>query len=238
MSRVEEKNKIKDKLTTALKMLDDTDESEEIINVLINLTDELNTKYGSFLEPGRRQPNSSRLHLDKYWKLARNFFKEGDFPLAAFFAITLIEEISKFIIVGQKGFQRDSGIKRFYNHKKKYETAILLTLIVNSRVSRIYGEFEKIFAKWFRDGDLFRMRNKALYMELHDGKLITPDRSISREDAFLLVCFGGEIFREIQGPYTGWGMDNLDRITNEIDIFRNKYNAWPNMDNKKNSLVS
>lgn len=41
-------------------------------------------------------------HLYKYWRLSIRFFNERDFALASFFAITLIEEVGKIIILGNE----------------------------------------------------------------------------------------------------------------------------------------
>jgi len=84
----------------------------------------------------------ARRHLDKYWQLSRHFFRESDFALAAFFAITLIEEVGKVIIVANAQLGAEIDKKAFYDHRRKYAYAIFTTLGVNSRVSRIYGQLE------------------------------------------------------------------------------------------------
>lgn len=48
--------------------------------------------------------NDARLHLIKYWNLSVSFFEEADYALASFFAITLMEEVGKVIILGNKGY--------------------------------------------------------------------------------------------------------------------------------------
>ncbi len=93
-------------------------------------------------------------------------------------------------------------------------------LFMNARVSRVYGDQEHRFAKWFQDGELFQIRNSALYMELASDSGIVPEQAIRKEDAYLLVCFGGEVLAEIQGSYTGTGPDEWQRLITEVNAFR------------------
>ena len=110
-------------------------------------------------------------------------------------------------------------------HSKKYESAVGTTLFVNSRVSRIYGEREDQFARWFREGDLMRIRNSALYMDIAGDSTVTPEQAVSRDTAFLLVCFAGEVLGEIQGSLTGTGPEEWRRILAEVDEFRKGYDT-------------
>jgi len=169
-------------------------------------------------------PREACQHLDKYWRISRRFFEEGDFTLASFFAITLIEEVGKVIILGNRQISGKLDKKSFYNHQRKYAYAVGLTLLVNSRVTRIYGEEEAKFARWFREGELFRIRNKCLYLEIEGAAVRVPSESIAGNDAFLLVCIAGEVYAEIQGFYTGTGPDEWRAILGEVDAFR-KANA-------------
>ncbi|NOY89238.1 MAG: AbiV family abortive infection protein [FCB group bacterium] len=172
------------------------------------------------IEENQMLSTEAKQHLEKYWQLSVQFFKKPDFALAAFFAITLIEEVGKVIILGNKEFGAKLDKKGFYNHRKKYSYAVYNTLFVNSRVSRIYGTKESRFAEWFRNGELFKIRNKVLYLELGDKKIRIPHLAISKEDAFLLVCIAGEVYAEIQGFYTGSSPTEWQRILAEIDTFR------------------
>lgn len=162
-------------------------------------------------------------HLERYWQLACRSYNESDWPLATFFAITLIEEVGKVVIMGNAKLGAELDRKSFYRHEEKYVYAVYSTLLVNARVSRIYGGDEARFAKWFTSGELFRIRNRALYMELKETELLAPQEMVPREDAFLLVCIGGEVLAEIQGVhYTGTGPDDWQRLLGEVDAFRRR----------------
>jgi len=161
-----------------------------------------------------------RQHLERYWQLSMRFFHESDFALAAFFAITLIEEVGKIIVLGNARLGSELDRKGFYDHRRKYAYAVYSTLLVNSRVSRIYGSEESRFARWFSDDELFIIRNRALYLDLRNDEILVPQKAVSREDAFLLVCIAGEVYAEIQGQFTGTGPAEWERILREVDLFR------------------
>jgi len=177
----------------------------------------------NFLADEVSLPGEARDHLERYWHLARRFFEEGDLALAAFFAITLIEEVGKIVILGNKDLSGRLDERGFFNHQRKYAYAVGMTLEVNARVTRIYGRLESRFATWFREGTLFDIRNAALYLELRNGSLVVPNRAISRSDALLLVCIAGEVYGEIQGGYTGIGPEEWERIISEVDEFRERH---------------
>ena len=161
------------------------------------------------------------LHLQKYWKLCRRFFEEADYALAAFFAITLIEEVGKVVVLGVSPDRAgDAKI-----HHRKYSHAVLYTLVVNSRVSRVYKEDEAKFAQWFKERKLFAMRNSSLYFEVVDDRAITPEQVMNREDAFLLVCIAGEVLADAQGKVMGTGPEEWARLIAEVDAFRETHSV-------------
>jgi AbiV family abortive infection protein len=161
-------------------------------------------------------------HLKRYWQISREFYISEDFALASFFSITLIEECGKVVIMANQKLGKEIDIRGFYDHREKYIFAVRETLLVNSRVSRIYGQQEKMFAKWFTDNELFKIRNRALYLGLGKESIITPKNAIRKNEAYLLVCFAGEIFGELQGAYTDSSADEWLQVISEIDIFRSE----------------
>jgi AbiV family abortive infection protein len=165
-------------------------------------------------------PDTAKAHYERYWQRARETFLSGDYPLAAFLAITLIEEVGKIVILSAAIKGEPDAKKEFRNHQSKYANAVWATLAVNSRVTRIYGRDEARFAEWFRNENLFQIRNSALYLELQGSRLVAPSEVINREDAQLLTCIAGEIYAEIQGSQAGTGPAEWERILSEIDAFR------------------
>jgi len=170
--------------------------------------------------PTNMLSDDSRRHLEKYWQLSVERFRAADSALAAFFAITLIEEVGKVVILGNASLGAELDRKGFRNHAEKYIYAVGATLDVNARVTRVYGNEEARFAAWFRKKELFNMRNRALYMELRGIDVVVPEKEIERSDALLLVCIAGEVYAEIQGRFTGTGPKEWQRILAEVDAFR------------------
>ena len=162
-------------------------------------------------------------HLLKYWERCRALFAGGDYPLAAFCAVTLIEELGKVPMLSLRAPEEKLRDLGFFDHHEKYVSAVWATLYVNSRVSRIYGEREAKFARWFREGNLFKIRNSALYMSQEGESIVTPETAVSQEDCFLLICIAGEALAEIQGNMTGTGPTEWERLLEEVDEFRQRF---------------
>jgi AbiV family abortive infection protein len=121
--------------------------------------------------------DSARAHSEKYWCLSRERFEAADYTLAAFLAITLLEEVGKVVIlkdakmgdvVAKKEFRKIIRVNMF--------TRWGSTLAVNSRVTRVYGKDEIRFAEWFCNEELFAMRNSALYLELQGADRLYPSK--------------------------------------------------------------
>lgn len=173
-----------------------------------------------------KQENSNKLseeiknHLNKYWNLSQEFFERCDFALASFFAITLIEEVGKLSIIRIENMGGQVKNKIFYNHEKKYFLAVMDNLFENSRVTRIYGKNENKFAEWYKNRNLFKMRNNSVYLE---RDLSVPETKVSEYESCLLVCIAGEIYAEAQGESIGTDAEESIRITDEVDVFRKSH---------------
>ena len=159
-------------------------------------------------------------HLDEYWHLSQEQFGRGNFGLAAFLAITLIEGIGKLVIFGNAKLGAELDRKGYYNHRTKYSYAVYETLLINSRVARIYDTDQQRFANWLKNDELFALRNSSLYIEIRGTELITPSEAIHRADALLLVCIAGEAYAEIQRIKVGTGPGEWQQIISQVDQFR------------------
>lgn len=169
------------------------------------------------------QPENINSHLRKYWHTSVRCFEEQDYPLACFFAITLIEEVGKVIILGYKELGGKLDTKGFRDHKTKYVYATYHTLAINSRFKRLYASNMAKIKRWLTKKELFNLRNNCLYLELSGDNIVTPQQVISQEDAFLVVCISGEVLAEIQGGFTGTGPNEWAALLREVDNFRQKY---------------
>jgi len=63
-------------------------------------------------------------HLERFWQLSLRFFHESDYALATFFAITLIEEVGKIVILGNAALGSELDAKGFRDHPRKYTYAV------------------------------------------------------------------------------------------------------------------
>ena len=124
------------------------------------------------------------------------------------------------VVLGNAALSGKLDKKALRDHRSKQKHGVTYILLVNSRVSRIYGRAEDRFAQWFRDDELFCIRNRALYLELGQEGLVCPDRAIGKEDSYLLVCFAGEILAEIQGGYTAIESEKWQALLAKVDSFR------------------
>lgn len=79
------------------------------------------------------------------------------------------------------------------------------------------------FGEWFRENKFAELLKKSLYMMGTDMDSIVPNESITRFEAFTMVCIAGEIYAEVQGKFTGVNPTEWERILTEIDDFREKY---------------
>lgn len=165
----------------------------------------------------REKLQKANRHLYKYWNLSKGFFLKENSALATFFAITLMEELGKLVILNQENISGVFDKKSFFDHEKKYRIAVYNTIFVNSRVSRIYGQHEEAFANLFKTGGLLPVRNRSLYLSKKDGSIVTPAEDIDEKEAFILVCFAGEMYAEIQGLMTGAGPKAWEKIIKEIE---------------------
>ncbi len=172
-----------------------------------------------------------RRHLLRYWDRCRRLFSEGDYPLATFCAVTLIEEAGKapILFLGQEKREKERMSR---DHRAKQSQAVVWNLLVNSRVTRVYGPLETKFADWVREDRLMAIRNSSLYIDCVHGQLVTPDERISEEDTFLLVCMAGEVLAEMQGQMLGSSPDEWERIIREVDEFREVHWATYAHDNQ------
>lgn len=194
------------------------------------------------LEPSSIIDPAVRNHVERYWKLARQFFIQADYALALFFAITLIDETGKMVLLGVPhhhetfGLEKPSAKKISKEEQERFEEmvdmdvlgtpremVIRMTMPVNSRVARIYKEEDRQFGEWFREKKFPQLLKDSLSMSGSGGDVKVPSKTITRFEAFTMVCIAGEIYAEVQGQFTGVRPTEWERILKEIDDFREKY---------------
>ncbi|MFC2010140.1 AbiV family abortive infection protein [Chloroflexota bacterium] len=166
-------------------------------------------------------------HLEKYFKLSRTYFTDGDYTLAVFFAITTIEESSKVLILRDKDspqIERKQAIGETYSHKTKYLNALINLIDQSPSFESLPDNMQKKTRWWWNTKALLKLRNDALYMNLDKNeRLKTPKNRITNKQAALFVYVAGialaELDEYISGFTPGW-KESILRVT---DAFRQKY---------------
>ena len=156
-------------------------------------------------------------HLEKYFKLSRTRFSEGDYALAAFFAITTIEETAKLLILRDTDLPQGNKkriIRETFSHKSKYFSAMVNLISQSPQYERLPEHWQGEIDSWWDTDQLLKLRNDSLYMKFNKSeKLITPKKVISVERAALLVYVAGialaELEEYISGFPSGWKESTL-----------------------------
>ena len=161
-------------------------------------------------------------HLEKYFKLSRTYFKEGDYALAAFFAITTIEETAKVLI--SHSTSREWSFREIHNHREKYLSALINLITQNPEYEKLPDRWGEEVESWWDTKKLMQLRNDALYINIgKNEEMRTPAAVISAKQAALLVYIAGvalaELDEYISGLPSGWKKSVLEIS----DTFRQQY---------------
>jgi len=170
-------------------------------------------------------------HIENYFYLSQNHFIEGDHALAAFFAITAIEETAKLLIVGGTNLEprrKASLIKETLNHRKKYFSA-LINLIDQSSYYNYKVLPEKVREEvdsWWNLDRLMGIRNSCLYLSFDGkGKPVIPKNSVDFELATILVYVAGVAIATLDEYIAGLPVDWAKSIIDRAELFRSRFLA-------------
>ena len=166
-------------------------------------------------------------HLEKYFELSRTQFIEGNHALAAFFAITTIEEAAKLLILeGNSSEARDRNelLKESRNHRSKYFGALINLIEQSPQYETMPPHWKSEIDSWWDADKLMKIRNDCLYLRYgRNNQVTTPQKAIDIELAALLVYTAGvtiaELDEYISGLPSGWKKSILE----VANIFRQGY---------------
>lgn len=166
-------------------------------------------------------------HLERYFNLSRSHFIEGDYPLAAFLAITTIEETAKVLFLEGQSLEDVQGkkfVKEARRHQNKYLWAMINLIDQEPQNELFPSDLKQEVDSWWDTSKLARIRNDCLYLRYgRNNQVTTPKRAINSKLAALLVYTAGialAVLEEyIHGFPTGWKISVLE-ITNK---FRQQY---------------
>jgi AbiV family abortive infection protein len=154
-------------------------------------------------------------HVEGSWASAAQEFKMGNFPIAAFLAILVIEEIGKLGRLPQdltyynvpRIVLRSDAVER--DHRRKHYIGVVSGALINARLDRILGKdvVKKLLHEAESD-EFEKTRQACLYIDIKDGIPVTPAEQISEERARTLVILAGELMAEVLGHFP-WEFERM-----------------------------
>lgn len=161
-------------------------------------------------------------HVEKTWSGACSLFLNGNHPLAAFTAILVIEEVGKLSRLKDDLMHYDSAIERpngepvMRDHRKKHFIGVMSGAVINSRLDRILGKgvIRKILNQ-AENNELERIRQNCLYIDIVNGKAVSPHEVVDVDMARTLCILAGELMAETLGFFP-W---EFERMIDEVSKF-------------------
>jgi AbiV family abortive infection protein len=154
-------------------------------------------------------------HVERMWADACEFYTRGNYPFAAFFSILVIEEIGKLSRLAEDLMHYDlpraaaqSGtVER--SHRRKHFMGVVSGALINARLERVLGKdiIRKILHQAESD-ELEKIRQSCLYIDVQDGRAVTPSEAIDAERARVLTVLAGELMAEVLG-YFPWEFERM-----------------------------
>ncbi|GAI36741.1 unnamed protein product [marine sediment metagenome] len=166
-------------------------------------------------------------HLEKYFKLSRTHYTDGDYALAAFFAITTIEEAAKLLITEAKSLNEEDRKRQFRkarNHQIKYSYAMVNLISQSSQYESMPSYLQDEVESWWDFKKLMKIRNRCLYLRYSRNKQVTtPEKVINSNLAALLVCVAGIALAELEDYICGLPEGWKTSVLEANNAFRQQY---------------
>ena len=150
---------------------------------------------------------------------AYTLYNNGAFPSSVFLSIAVIEEVAKshmgiFVKESKEYVKKD----KLRDHKTKEIIGMNYTVCMGERIRKAMGEeeLEKIFDLSY-SGKLKELREKSIYCECQDGKIVTPNEIISKEFSRNMLLFAIESFDDNLVGYTDYSIRVSDKTDDIFD---------------------
>ena len=163
-------------------------------------------------------------HVERLWFDAAALYKQGNYPIAAFLSILVIEEVGKLANLGNElvffdappASTRRVGVER--SHSRKHFVAVVSGALINARIDRVLGKdtVRKILNEAEQNG-IERTRQQCLYIDIQQGIALTPSQCVSQARALELAVLAGELMAEVLGHFP-WEFKRM--IENVIEFER------------------
>lgn len=162
-------------------------------------------------------------HLGKYFELAYSSFEDGDYALATFFAITLIEECAKILYIRDADLSNKEERRGAIDHSEKHFRALVNLFSASDRFDILPKQWQDEVWSLFSTKRLMRVRNDSLYLRFDSrGRLTTPNQEIITGRANLLVYLSGFVVYELK-EFVDIEQSWAESILKRAENFRTKY---------------
>ncbi|OBP74352.1 hypothetical protein BAE39_18595 [Mesorhizobium loti] len=154
-------------------------------------------------------------YVEKLWTDACELFHRGNFPMAAFMSILVIEEVGKLTRLAEELIYLDAPLPIARHpvveksHRKKHFISVMSGALVNARLERILGKntVRRVLHEAESD-ELEKTRQQCLYVDMAEGRAVTPTERIGEPRARELTILAGELMAEILGHFP-WEFERM-----------------------------
>jgi AbiV family abortive infection protein len=154
-------------------------------------------------------------YVEKLWADACELFHRGNFPMAAFMSILVIEETGKLARLVEELIYLDAPMPLAgkpavqKSHRKKHFMGVMSGALINARLERILGKdtVRRILHEAESD-ELEKTRQRCLYIDMAEGRAVTPTERIGEPRARELSILAGELMAEILGHFP-WEFERM-----------------------------
>ncbi|TIP24726.1 MAG: AbiV family abortive infection protein [Mesorhizobium sp.] len=154
-------------------------------------------------------------YVEKLWADACELFLRGNFPMAAFISILVIEEVGKLTRLAEELIYLDAPLPIAgepaveKNHRRKHFVSVMSGALINARLERILGKntVRRVLHEAESD-ELEKTRQRCLYIDMENGRAVTPAERITAVRAQQLTVLAGELMAEILGHFP-WEFERM-----------------------------
>jgi AbiV family abortive infection protein len=154
-------------------------------------------------------------YVEKVWTEACQLYSVGNYPLAAFLSILVIEETGKLSRLPKDLLFYDvprppaSGAPIDKSHRRKHFIGVVSGALINARLDRVLGkDFVRKVLHLAESDELEKIRQSCLYIDFLDRKAVTPSDVIDAERARVFTVLAGELMAEVLG-YFPWEFERM-----------------------------
>ena len=154
-------------------------------------------------------------HVEAQWRAASELCLGENYPLAAFVAILVMEEIGKLTHLGEDLIWFDAGRRRMRgegvatNHRKKQLIGVLSGGLINTRLDRALGvDVVRRILGEAESGVLEKTRQSCLYVDIGTAGPVLPTDAVCAERTRELTVLAGELMAEVLGHFP-WEFDRM-----------------------------